>query len=295
MHVIFGVTGKTGGVAARALAADGRKVRGVGRNAERLRPFVELGIEATTADVEDAASVQRALTEAEAAYLLIPPNLVVDDFRAYQRRAGEALAEGVRQASIRHVVFLSSLGAEHPAGTGPIVGLHELEQRLRHIPHLNVLSIRAGFFMENLLMQIDTLRSMGVLGSPAPGAAPLALIAAADIGRFAARRLHALDFSGFEVVNLIGPNLVTMNDVAQAIGPAIGKPDLSYVHSSYEEAEQGLVAAGLKPQLAGLYIELYKGAAAGLLQPEPGTGVAKTETPIQEFARTFAAAYRRAA
>ena len=295
MYVVFGITGRTGGVTARALAEKGRKVRGVGRNAERLKPFVESGIEAFTANVEDAASVQRALAGAEAAYLLIPPNFAVDDFRAYQRRAGEALAEGVTKAAVRHVVLLSSLGANHAAGTGPIVGLHELEQRLREIPNLNVLSIRAGYFMENFLMNVDIVRTMGVLGSPTPGHAPLALIAAADIGRYTARRLHALDFSGFEVANLIGPSLVTMEDVAKALGPAIGKPDLPYVKLSYEDAKKGLMEAGLRPQLATLYIELYQGAAAGLLQPEPGTAVVNTETPIQEFAQTFAAAYRQAA
>ena len=61
--------------------------------------------------MEDAASVRRALAEAEAAYLLIPPNFAVDDFRAYQRRSGEALAEGVAKAAVRHVVSAFELRA----------------------------------------------------------------------------------------------------------------------------------------------------------------------------------------
>ncbi|MBN1608085.1 MAG: NAD(P)H-binding protein [Polyangiaceae bacterium] len=295
MHVVFGITGRTAGVAARALVERSTRVRGVGRNAERLRPFVDLGIEAFVGNVEDATSVQHALAGAVAAYLLIPPNFAVDDFRAFQRRAADALANGVAKAAVRHVVLLSSLGANHPAGTGPIVGLHELEQRLRGIPRLHVLSIRAGYFMENFLMNVEMVRTMGILGTPAPRHAPLGLIAAADIGRYAARRLHALDFNGFEVVNLIGPSLLTMEEVAKALGQAIGKPELAYVQFSHEDAKKGLLEAGLKPQLAALYLEMHQGAAAGLLQPEPGTSVVNTDTPIQEFAQAFGAAYRQAA
>ena len=124
----------------------------------------------------------------------------------------------------------------------------------------------------------------------------MALIAAADIGRYAALRLAALDFPRFEVVNLIGPDLVTMADATRAIGKVVLKPQLPYVQLSYEDAEQGMIEAGLKPKLVKLYIELYQGAAQGLLRPQEGTGVVSTETTFAEFARTvFVGAYRQAA
>jgi hypothetical protein len=42
-------------------------------------------------------------------------------------------------------------------------------------------------------------------------------------------------------------------------------------------------------------MELYRGAAAGSLQPEAGTPVVGTETSLRQFASAFAAAYRPAA
>jgi uncharacterized protein YbjT (DUF2867 family) len=295
MIVVFGATGRTGGEAARALSERGTKVRWVVRSAARLSALGDEAVDGFVADLEDAGAVERALTGAESAYLLIPPNFGVDDFRGYQRRCVTSLSEGLRRSGVEYVVLLSSLGADHPAGTGPIVGLHELEQELRGIAGLNVLSVRAGYFMENFLMNVGMVRSMGILGTPAPADAPMALIAAADIGRYAAERLAARDFSGFEVVNLIGPELVTLADVTRVVGAAIGEPDLPYVQFSYEDAEKGMVQAGLKPQLAALYTELYRGAAAGLLKPEPGTVVVATTTPFEDFAKVFAAAYRQAA
>jgi hypothetical protein len=111
---------------------------------------------------------------------------------------------------------------------------------------------------------------------------------------YAAARLAKLDFSGFEVVNLIGPSLVTFAEMTRSIGVAIGKPDLPFVQFSYEDARNGMVSSGMPAQMAELYIELYRGAAAALLQPESGTKIENTTTPFSEFAQTFAALYRRA-
>jgi uncharacterized protein YbjT (DUF2867 family) len=141
-------------------------------------------------------------------------------------------------------------------------------------------------------MNIGVIKEHGVHGMPAPGAAPITFIHAPDIGRHAARRMLALDFTGAAVVNLWGPRAVTLTETTAILGRAIGRPDLPYVQFPYADAEKAMVAQGVKPQLAALYIELYKGAAAGLLMPEPGTPVVNTETSLETFASTvFAAAF----
>lgn len=144
----------------------------------------------------------------------------MERFRAYQRAVSDSLVRAIEGAGMPFAVLLSSLGANHPRGRGPVVALHELEGTLRTIPELSVLSLRAGFFMENFLMNVDLVRSAGIPGSPAPAHAPMSVIAAATRVRYAAR-----------------------------------------------------------------------GAAQGLLEPEAGTAVVRSETPLSEFAKVFAAAY----
>jgi uncharacterized protein YbjT (DUF2867 family) len=294
MIVIFGATGNTGGEAAQKLLADKYKVRVVGRSRDKLRKLSNLGAEAVEADLANSNDVGRALEGATVAYLLIPPNMAVADFRAHQQLVTKSLVTALTASKCRKVVLLSSLGAEHASGTGPVVGLYELEQQLKQIRNLDVLSIRAGYFMENFLGNIQMIISKGIFGAPAPAEAPLSLIAAADIGRYAAKRLANPEFQGFEVVNLIGPTTINFAEVTRSIGLAIGRPDLPFVQFSYEDAQAGLVAMGLHAQMAGLYVELYKGAADGLLRPEAGTPVVNTETPFSAFAQVFAAAYRSA-
>jgi hypothetical protein len=104
--------------------------------------------------------------------------------------------------------------------------------------------------------------------------------------------LASRDFEGFEVVNLIGPRLVSFKEATAALGNAIGKPGLRFVQVSYDEAAQGMLQAGLSKQMVDLYVEMYQGAARGLLGPEPGTKVVNTRTTIEQFAERFAEAYR---
>ena len=100
-------------------------------------------------DASDASFLARAFAGAETAYTLIPPDVRATDFRAHQDRVGEATVQALRQAGVKRVVFLSSVGADLPAGTGPIAGLHAQEERLRKLG-VAVLLLRPGYFFENL-------------------------------------------------------------------------------------------------------------------------------------------------
>ncbi len=293
MITVFGASGNTGGVAAARLLKSGQKVRVVGRQREKLAALTQAGAEGCVGDIEDARFVREALAGAEAAYVLIPPNTAVDDFRAYQARVAEALASGIEAAATRHVVLLSSIGAHHPEGTGPIVALHHFESRLKKIAGLSALFLRAGFFMENILMGLSTIKAQGIYGAAMPGAVPMPIIASSDIGAYAALRLERLDFSGKSAIHLIGPRGVTNAEVVAIIGQAIEKP-IRYVQISLEDLEQGLKQAGLKPSLAALFVEMNRGAAQGLLAPEAGGTVVATATTFETFVKeVLLPAYRK--
>src|SRR5690348_6388578 len=107
MYVVTGATGNTGRVIANRLLDAGKKVRVIGRSADRLHPFVERGAEAFVAELSDRAALQKAFTGAEAVYAMIPPNATSQDYRAEQRRVTDALAGAVQSAGVKHVVALS--------------------------------------------------------------------------------------------------------------------------------------------------------------------------------------------
>jgi hypothetical protein len=146
--------------------------------------------------------------------------------------------------------------------------------------------------MENFLMNVGMVKQQGALGYAAPADAPLELVATQDIGTYAAERLIHLDFSGSVALNLVSVEPYTMRQVATILGRSIGKPDLPYTQVGYEQVEQGLASMGVKPATAALYVEMYRGAAAGLLAPEPGTQTVRGPTSLEDFAPKFAMAFR---
>ena len=181
MYVILGASGNTGSIIANSLLSAGQKVRVVGRDSGRLQRFVDKGAEASTADLSDAAALTKAFSGARAAYLLLPPV----KSRENQERESDAIAKAVKESGLRYAVHLSSYGAQVAEGGGPVSGLHASEQKLNAIDGLNVLHLRAAYFMENNLAAIDMIRGMGMFGHALLPDLKTPMIATRDVGTYA--------------------------------------------------------------------------------------------------------------
>lgn len=292
MYVVTGATGNTGKLIAQTLLSRGNKVRVIGRDKERLQSLVEQGAEPFVGSLDDPAAMIKALSGAKAVYVMIPPNLAATDNRAYQNAVGEALAEAIASARVGHVVNLSSVGGHLTGKTGPIAGLHDQEERLNALKGVHLLHLRPGFFMENFYWSVELIEKMGINGGALRADLPIAMIATRDIAAVAAQRLAALDFSGTSVLELLGPKDVTMAEATQALGRAIGKPELNYVQFPYEEAEQAMLGMGISASVAKGFVEMYRSFNEGVIRPTDKRSAANTTpTSIEEFAKGFAQAY----
>src|SRR5450755_3881143 len=109
LYVVTGATGNIGHLVAEALLAEKKRVRAMGRHADKLQALEAKGAEAFVGDVESAEDMGRAFQDAKAVFLMIPPNYKADDFRAYQNRVSVAYENALRTAGIRYVVNLSSI------------------------------------------------------------------------------------------------------------------------------------------------------------------------------------------
>ncbi|UCC74713.1 MAG: NmrA family NAD(P)-binding protein [Gemmatimonadota bacterium] len=292
MYVVTGATGNTGRVVAESLLAVGKDVQVVGRSEKRLDLLVAKGARPFVGSIADAQAMSIAFSGAVGAYCMIPPRFEVPDFRAWQRAVGESLAAAVHGAGVEYVVFLSSVGAQHTEGVGPIVGLRKEEDRLNALEGVSVLNLRAGFFMENFFMQIGAIRGTGIMGLPARGDIAFPLIATKDIGEYAAERLLNMDFTGKSTRELLGPRDVTLDEAAGVLGAAIGKDDLKYVQFPFEDAEQALLGLGFSSSSVSGLLEMYRGLNDGLVvAAEERSAENTTPTTLEEFAHVFARVY----
>lgn len=297
MIVVTGATGRTGRQLTEVLLEAGKAVRVVGRDAAKLAPFVQRGAEAFVGDVGDASSMTRAFEGATGVYLVLPEDASQQDLRAHQERVSDSFAAAVANARVRYVVDLSSIGAQHAHGTGPIVGLHNQEQKLNAVHGLNVLHLRAAYFMENLFMSIGPIRQMGIMPGLIRADFLMPWIATQDIGSYAAARLSALDFSGSSTQELHGNRDLSMQEAASIVGRAIGKPALEYVQMPSATMEGALLQMGVPQKTVTLLLEMWEGANAGRIAPEEQRS-AKNTTPtsIERFVeKVFAPTFRAAA
>ena len=293
MYSVVGATGNTGRAAAEALLAAGKDVQVIGRSKDHLQPLVKQGAEAFVGSAEDSQAMTLAFSGAVGVYCLVPLRTDAPDLRAYQKGVGESLAAAIHEAGVEYVVFLSSVGAQHKEGTGPIAGLREVEDRLNALDKVSVLSLRPGWFMENFFMSIDAIRNMGVLGTPMRGDVRIDPITTRDIGIYAAQRLADLDFSGVSSQELLGAATVTMAEATCALGTAIGQPELPYVQLSYEDFGQAMLGMGISRSAVDGITEMYRALNDGLVVPEEERSAENTTpTTMEEFAQVFAQVYK---
>ncbi len=292
-YVILGATGNTGSIIADFLLSKGTKVRVVGRDADRLQRFVRKGAEAFTGDVSDAVALTKAFSGARAAYLLLPPITSRED----QERESDAIAKAAKESDLPYAVHLSSYGAHVPEGTGPVTGLHSSEQKLNAIGGLNVLHLRAAYFMENNLAAIGMIHEMGVFGHALLPHLKMPMIATRDVGDYAAQRLLGLDFSGKQTRELLGERDLSMTEATTIIARGIGNPDLRYEQFPYDQMQQALTQMGFSPKKAAVYIEMFNAVNEGVLAAqEPRSRENTTPTSFETFVQdVFVPAYQREA
>jgi uncharacterized protein YbjT (DUF2867 family) len=146
--------------------------------------------------------------------------------------------------------------------------------------------------MENQFFAIPTIKGHGINGSTGPADFPMPTVATQDIGVKAAEFLDQLQFTGHQAFDFTGPAEYTLTQVTNALGKAIGKPDLAYVQFSYEDAKKAILGTGMKPDFVDLMMEMYRAGNEGKLHPtQTITAEHRGKTTIDDFAKIFAAVY----
>jgi uncharacterized protein YbjT (DUF2867 family) len=287
MIVLTGATGNIGSKIASILLSQGDVVRCIARTADKLKDLAEQGAEIAAIPLENTAALDRAFTGADAVFIMIPPFYTAPDFRAYQNVIGASLSEAIKQSGVRHIVNLSSQGAQLPENTGPIKGLHDQEERLNRLKGVSILHLRPTYFMENLLANAELIKKMNIMGSAIKGDLKLPMIATKDIAKHAAGRLSKRDFSGISVQDLLGQRDISMDEIAASLSVKLGRPELKYVQFSYAATELALAGMGLSADVSRLIVEMSRAINEGLIMDTPRTKKNTTDTKFEEFAEIF--------
>ena len=266
MYAIAGVTGHTGSVVADTLLAQGKPVRVIVRDAAKGESWKAKGAEVAIADLADRAALTKALTGASGAYLLLPPDVTTKTPLEANAARTATFVAAVKDSKIPHVVFLSSVGAQHASGTGPIRALHHAEQQLA-TTGAALTFVRAAYFQENWGAALGML-PQGVLPTFIPAGFAYPQVATKDIGRTAAAALVE-GGQGTQIIELSGARDLTANDVAAAAAKLTGKPVVA-AEAPTSAVVPTFTGFGISAEVAELFREMYEGIASGKVAWEGG-------------------------
>jgi uncharacterized protein YbjT (DUF2867 family) len=159
---------------------------------------------------------------------------------------------------------------------------------------LNVLHLRAGYFVENTLAQVGIVKAMGITAGPLRPDLKQPMIATRDIGAVAAEELLKLSFKEKQTRELLGQRDISMTEVALIIGKAIGKPDLPYKQLPDEQVRGALTQLGMSLDFVNLLLEMTASLNSGYMRAlEPRSAKNSTPTSYETFAaEEFVPAYQ---
>ncbi|MCE5318162.1 MAG: NAD(P)H-binding protein [Parachlamydia sp.] len=266
IFTILGATGHIGHVIAEDLLKRGHIVRAVGRDKRKLHQLESKGALPVVLNLDDSDALAEAFRDTWAVFTMIPPGEQEEDMQLFQERVGDAIVKAIQKANVKRVVNLSSVGAELAEGSGPIMGLRRLEQKLNALQNFDCLvHLRPNYFMENLYAFLPMIQQ-GVIKAPLPGDLKMPMVASRDIGWKAADFLDNSLPKLRLTFDFVGPKEISLKEVTALFGQAFDYPDLRYQQISFDEEKKMLMANGLSAKKADLMIELERAFADGRLK-----------------------------
>jgi uncharacterized protein YbjT (DUF2867 family) len=283
-------TGHIGSKLANILLDRKSDVTVIARHPEKVKDLASRGAKVIAGEHTDPAVVEQAVRGADALFWLTPPEMTSHDPLGAARRMAEAGASVIRKHPELHVVHLSSAGAFLPSGTGPIVGHYETEERFRTAGK-NIVSLRPNEFMENVFFSLPTIIGQDSIYTSLPGSVKAPIIATQDIAEVAAEFLLK-PIDGHHVVDIVGPQEISLDEWARIAGQAIGR-QIRVVTIPGDKLKAAMSQSGMSPEMAALLVEMEE--AISKIQQFKGEQKRTGKVTFAQFAREeFAPGYKRA-
>jgi NAD(P)H dehydrogenase (quinone) len=214
--LVSGATGKTGSATITQLLSKGYSVRAlVHRTDARSEGLRKLGAQVVTGSLEDMTDLRAAMNGVQRAYFCPP-------LEPGTLRRATLFASAAVSARLEVVVALSQWVADvhHPA-------THSREKWLSNrifewAPDLDVITINPGFFADNYMAALEPMAHFGLMGLPL-GKGLNAPPSNEDIARVIVGALTNPAPHIGKSYRPTGPRLMTPEDIAGAIGKALGR------------------------------------------------------------------------
>ncbi|RYE79325.1 MAG: nucleoside-diphosphate sugar epimerase, partial [Myxococcales bacterium] len=185
---VVGATGRIGAALTRRLLNAGHGVKALSRGGPALDALVELGAVPSRGSFDTGTGeIDTFFQDVDAAFLMVKTdwNNLHGHYPAVARRFADAL----RRSPVRLAVSLSAIGSDVKGDTGHFEGFHRLDETLNQLDQLDLVHLRAGWFMENTLLWTEAVARHGRIGWSLDPGVKVPWVATHDIAALAAREL----------------------------------------------------------------------------------------------------------
>ncbi len=297
--VLTGSLGNIGRPLATMLVNNGHHITVISSNPERQQDIVHLGAKAAIGKLQDVAFLTKTFQGADIVYLMETMEAVGDmfdqsiDFIHDIIQIGNNYKEAITASGVKSVIHLSSIGAHTNKGTGIIRFHYEVEQILRQLPtDISIKFIRPVSFFLNLFSFIPTIKKQEAIISNYGGDVKEPWVSPEDIAVVIAGEMD-LPFEG-KTVRYVASDEVSPNEIAQALGAAIGKPDLQWRVIPSQQLLASWLEMGFNEQAAHGFVELQESQATGRLYEDYHQHqLVLGKVKLKDFAKDFANAYHQ--
>jgi uncharacterized protein YbjT (DUF2867 family) len=233
--LVTGATGQQGGAVARHLLKQpGFAVRALTRDSAKpaARSLAQAGAEIVRGDLDDSASIRRAL---EGAWGVFSVQNFMETGYDREIRQGRLLADAAKAAGVQHFVYTSVVSADRKTGLPHFESKWQIEQHI-HQCGLPYTILRPAFFMQNWYGFLREPILNGTLPLPLSPQTALQQISVEDIGAFAVLAFQNPSKWAGRTIQLAGDEL-TMVQVAETLSRVLGR-NVIYVQVPWEQFRQ---------------------------------------------------------
>lgn len=269
MIVITAPTGQIGHQTLARLLDSGQPIRVIARDPARLSPQVRERVEIVQGSHGHSDVVAEAFAGADSVLWLVPPNPQADNIEDYYLDLTRPACDAIKSQGVKRVIGVSSLGRAYgkPAGLlSPAFAMDELFESTG----VNYRSLAMPFFMENLLGQIEAIKSQGMFFLANSADRPLATVATRDIAAAAADLLLDDSWSGQGSVPVIGPDSLSPNGMAEVLTEVLERP-VRFQQVSSEAHKTTMLQYGMTDGYAQGLVDMAAAQNAGIYDAEQRT------------------------
>jgi uncharacterized protein YbjT (DUF2867 family) len=283
MIVITTPTGAIGRQVIANVLDSGEPIRVIARDPSRIPAQTRERVEIVQGTHNDSDVVNRAFAGADAVFWLVPPEPKAESVERVYLDFTRPACAAIKSHGVRRVVGVSALGRGSAVvgNAGLVTASLEMDAMIA-ATGVGYRALTMPSFMDNMLRQVEPIRTKGVFFSPLAGDRKLPTCATRDIAAAAARLLLDPSWSGVDSVPVLGPEDLSQNDMAAIMSEVLGKP-VRFQQISGEAHKAGLIERGWSEAMAQGVLDMMVAKNEGLDNAEPRTPENTTPTSFRQW------------